>query len=140
MELTQVEPIRVYQTAFNHFTKATSADSFECHIIFDSLHQLLASLLPFEFLKMASQLNSYRNFIDIKTKEGQSLLANAIEKFTSPLAGDERIALIGPDFQKLKDNISRLGSLYGPKNKSEIGLHHGIFVFRHLGEMLNTML
>ena len=62
---------------------------------------------------MASQLNSYRNFIDIKTKEGQSLLANAIEKFTSPLAGDERIALIGPDFQKLKDNISRLGSLYG---------------------------
>ena len=26
------------------------------------------------------------------------------------------------------------------KNKSEIGLHHGIFVFRHLGEMLNTLL
>ena len=26
------------------------------------------------------------------------------------------------------------------KTKSEIGLHHGIFVFRHLGEMLNTLL
>ena len=26
------------------------------------------------------------------------------------------------------------------KTKSEIGLHHGIFVFRHLGEMLNTQL
>ena len=25
-------------------------------------------------------------------------------------------------------------------SKSEIGLHHGFFVFRHLGEMLNTFL
>ena len=29
---------------------------------------------------------------------------------------------------------------YTHQNKSEIGLHHGIFVFRHLGEMLNTLL
>ena len=29
------------------------------------------------------------------------------------MVGDERIALIGPDFQKLKDNVSCLGSLYG---------------------------
>jgi hypothetical protein len=41
------------------------------------------------------------------------LVSNVIDKFTSPLVGDERIALIGPDFQKLKDNVSRLGSLYG---------------------------
>jgi hypothetical protein len=62
---------------------------------------------------MASQLNSYRNFIDIKTKEGQALVSNAIDRFTSPLVGDDRIALIGPDFQKFKDNISRHCSLYG---------------------------
>jgi hypothetical protein len=62
---------------------------------------------------MTSQLNSYRNFIDIKTKEGQSLVSNAIDKFTSPLIGDDCIFLIGPDFQKLKDNINRLGSRYG---------------------------
>ena len=26
------------------------------------------------------------------------------------------------------------------KTKSEIGSHHGIFLFRHLGEMLNILL
>jgi hypothetical protein len=62
---------------------------------------------------MASQLNSYRNFIDIKIKEGQALVSNTIDKFTSPLAGDERISLIGSDFQKLKYNINHLGSHYG---------------------------
>ena len=61
---------------------------------------------------MASQLNSYRNFIDIKTKEGQALVSIALDKFTSPLVGDDRISLIGPDFQKFKDNINRLGSRY----------------------------
>ena len=43
--------VTVYQTAFNHSTKATSAASFGYHFIFDSLHQLLVSLLPFEFSK-----------------------------------------------------------------------------------------
>jgi hypothetical protein len=43
--------VTVYQTAFNHSTKATSVASFGYHFIFDSLHQLLASLLPFEFSK-----------------------------------------------------------------------------------------
>ena len=62
---------------------------------------------------MVSQLNSYRNFIDIKTKEGQALVANAIDKFTSPLVGDERLSLVGASFQKLKDMILRLGSRYG---------------------------
>jgi hypothetical protein len=60
-----------------------------------------------------SQLNSYRNFIDITTKEGQALVVNAIDKFTSPLTGDDRIALTGSHFQKLKDNILRLGSRFG---------------------------
>jgi hypothetical protein len=43
--------VTVYQTAFNHSMKATSAASFGYHIIFDSLHQLLASLLLFKFSK-----------------------------------------------------------------------------------------
>ncbi len=53
---------------------------------------------------MSSQLNGYRNFIDIQNKEGQSLVSNAIDKFISPLAGDERIQLIGKDFQKLRSH------------------------------------
>jgi hypothetical protein len=62
---------------------------------------------------MASQLNSYCNFIDIQTKEGQALVSNAINKFTSPLLGKDRISLIGTNFQKLKDNIYWLGSCFG---------------------------
>jgi len=62
---------------------------------------------------MASQLNSYRNFIDIKTKEGQALVSNAIEKYASPLIGDDRISLSGTSFQKLKDNLLRLSSRFG---------------------------
>jgi len=61
---------------------------------------------------MASQLNSYRNFIDIKTKEGQALVSNAIDKYVSPLTGDDRISLSGTSFQKLKDNL-RLSSRFG---------------------------
>jgi hypothetical protein len=60
-----------------------------------------------------SQQNSYRNFIDITTKEGQALVANAIDKFTSPLTGDDLISLNGSHFQKVKDNIFRLGSRFG---------------------------
>jgi len=62
---------------------------------------------------MASQLNGYRNFIDIRKKEGQALVSNAVDKFISPLVGDEHVQLLGKDFQKLKDNLLRLGSRYG---------------------------
>jgi hypothetical protein len=62
---------------------------------------------------MASQLNSYRNFIDITTKEGQALVSNAIDKYVSPLTGDDRISLSGTSFQKLKDNLLRLSSRFG---------------------------
>jgi hypothetical protein len=61
---------------------------------------------------MASQLNGYRNFIDIRNKEGQVLVSNAVDKFISPLVGDKRIQLLGKDFQKLKDNLLRLGPCY----------------------------
>ena len=53
---------------------------------------------------MTSQLNGYRNFINIRNKEGQSLVSNAVDKFISPLVSDERTQLLGKDFQKLKDN------------------------------------
>jgi hypothetical protein len=62
---------------------------------------------------MASQLNSYRNFIDITTKEGQALVSNAIDKYVSPLTGDDRISLSGTSFQKLKENLLRLSSRFG---------------------------
>jgi hypothetical protein len=62
---------------------------------------------------MASQLNGYRNFIDIKTKKGQSLASNAVDKFISPLIGDEHIQLISKDFQKLKNNLLQSRSRYG---------------------------
>ena len=62
---------------------------------------------------MASQLKGYRNFIDIRNKEGQVLVSNAVDKFISPLVGDERVQLLSKDFQKLKDNLLRLGSRYG---------------------------
>jgi hypothetical protein len=71
------------------------------------------SLLPFDYFKMASQLNSYRNFIDIKTKEGQALVSNAIYKYVSPLMGDDHISLSSTSFQKLKDNLLRLSSRFG---------------------------
>jgi hypothetical protein len=62
---------------------------------------------------MASHLNSYRNFIDIKTKEGQALVSNAINKYASPLTGDDRISLTGTSFQKLKNNLLRISSRFG---------------------------
>ena len=62
---------------------------------------------------MNSQLNGYRNFIDNRNKEGQALVSNAVDKFISPLVGDECVQLLSKDFQKLKDNLLRLGSRYG---------------------------
>ena len=41
------------------------------------------------------------------------MVSNAVDKFISPLVGDERVQLLGKDFQKLKDNLLRLGSRYG---------------------------
>ncbi len=62
---------------------------------------------------MASHLNSCCNFIDIKTKEGQALVSNAIDKYVSPLTGDDRISLTGTSFQKSKDNLLRISSRFG---------------------------
>jgi len=56
---------------------------------------------------MTSFLSAYRNFIDVSTKEGLTLLSNATDKFECPLKGDERINLCtgGSDYQKFKDTL-----------------------------------
>jgi hypothetical protein len=50
-------------------------------------------LLLFESFKMATFLNPYRNFINVSTKDGQMLLSNDINKFESPLDGENKISL-----------------------------------------------
>ena len=64
---------------------------------------------------MSSYLSVYRNFIDISTKEGQTLLSNATDKFESPLQGNDKISLCstGNDYQKFKDNITCCSLRFG---------------------------
>jgi hypothetical protein len=64
---------------------------------------------------MVSYLNPYRNFINVSTKDGLTLLSNATDNFESPLVGDQRISLHpgGNDFQLLKDNLTRYSQKYG---------------------------
>jgi hypothetical protein len=59
---------------------------------------------------MSSFLNPYRNFIDVSTKDGQTLLSDATDKFNSPLDSKNKISHQpgGKDYQKLKDNLTRL--------------------------------
>ena len=64
---------------------------------------------------MTSFLSAYRNFIDVSTKEGLTLLSNATDKFECPLKGDERVNLRtgGNDYQKLKDTLLRCSQRFG---------------------------
>jgi hypothetical protein len=64
---------------------------------------------------MTSYLNAYCNFINISTKDGQTLLSNATNKFKSPLIGDNKISCRpgGKDYQTLKDNLTRLSQQFG---------------------------
>jgi hypothetical protein len=64
---------------------------------------------------MSSYLSAYRNFIDISTKEGQTLLSNATDKFKSPLQGHDKISLrsTGNEYQKFKDNITCCSLRFG---------------------------
>ena len=41
------------------------------------------------------------------------MVSNAIDKYVSPLTGDDRISLSGTSFQKLKDNLLHLSSHFG---------------------------
>ncbi len=64
---------------------------------------------------MTSYLNAYCNLVDISTKDGQTLLSNATNKFESPLDGHNKISLWprGKDYQKLNDNLTRLLQRFG---------------------------
>ena len=64
---------------------------------------------------MTSFLNAYRNFIDVSTREGLTLLSNATDKFDPPLKDDDRINLRsgGHDYQKLKDTLLRCSQKFG---------------------------
>ena len=64
---------------------------------------------------MVVYLYPYRNFLDVLTKDGQTLLLNETDKFESPLIGNQRISLhpAGNDFQLLKDNLTRCSQKYG---------------------------
>ena len=64
---------------------------------------------------MTSFLSPYRNFIDVLTKEGLTLLSNATDKFECPLKEDELISLCtgGHDYQKLKDILLRCSQRFG---------------------------
>ncbi len=64
---------------------------------------------------MTSFLSPYRNFIDVSTKEGLTLLSNATDKFECPLKEDERISLRtgGCDYQKLKDILLHCSQRFG---------------------------
>jgi hypothetical protein len=69
------------------------------------------------FLKriMVSYLNPYHNFLDVLTKDGQTLLLNATDNFESPLVGDQCISLYPGrnNFQLLKDTLTRCSQKYG---------------------------
>ena len=64
---------------------------------------------------MVSYLYPYRNFIDVSTKDGLTLLLNATDKFESPLVGDQCISLYPGrnNFQLLKDTLTRCSQKYG---------------------------
>jgi hypothetical protein len=64
---------------------------------------------------MTSFLSAYRNFIDVLTKEGQTLLSNATDKFDCPLKDNDCISLCsgGHDYQKLKDNLLCCSQRFG---------------------------
>jgi hypothetical protein len=64
---------------------------------------------------MVSYLNPYHNSLNVLTKDGQTLLLNATDKFESPLVGNQRISLHpgNTNFQLLKDNLTGCSQKYG---------------------------
>jgi hypothetical protein len=58
---------------------------------------------------MVSYLNPYHNFLDVSTKDGQTLLSNATDKFEYPLVGNQCISLRpdGNHFQLLNTRCSQ---------------------------------
>jgi hypothetical protein len=62
---------------------------------------------------MALTLNPFLRYIDLKTSKGLKTFNSAIHGFDSPLAESAKIGLVPQDFQKLSNQLNRLGSQYG---------------------------
>ncbi len=62
-----------------------------------------------------SNVESFSDILDLKTSEGLKTFNSALHGFDSPLALAEsaKINLVPQDFQKLIDQLNRLGSQYG---------------------------
>jgi hypothetical protein len=62
---------------------------------------------------MALTLNPFRRYIDLKSSEGLKTFNSALHGIDSPLAESAKINLVPQDFQKLSNQLNRLGSQYG---------------------------
>ena len=62
---------------------------------------------------MALTLNPFQRYIDLKTSEGLNTFNSALHGIDSPLAESAKINLVPQDFQKLSNQLNRLGSQYG---------------------------
>jgi hypothetical protein len=62
---------------------------------------------------MALLLNPYQRYIDLKSAEGLKLYNGALHGFESPLVDGQKINLVNQDFQKLNDQMNRLGLQFG---------------------------
>ena len=62
---------------------------------------------------MALTLNPFWRYIDLKTSEGLKTFNSALHGFDSLLPESAKINLVPQDFQKLCDQLNRLGSQYG---------------------------
>ena len=62
---------------------------------------------------MALTLNLFRRYIDLKTSEGLKTFNSTLHGIDSPLAESAKINLVPQDFQKLCNQLNRLGSQYG---------------------------
>ena len=62
---------------------------------------------------MALTLNPFWRYIDLKTSEGLKTFNSTLHGFDSLLPESAKINLVPQDFQKLSDQLNRLGSHYG---------------------------
>jgi hypothetical protein len=58
-------------------------------------------------------LNAYQRYIDLQTMNGLQLYISVFHRFKIPLTKRTKINLTPQDFQKLAEQMNRLGSQYG---------------------------
>ena len=62
---------------------------------------------------MALALNAYQRYFDLRSTEGSKLYNNALHGFESLLVEGQKINLVNQDFQKMNDQMNRLGAQFG---------------------------